>query len=404
MHRLSYLLLFCLLTLPISSQEKEQKKETFRIMFWNVENLFDTERDSIKQDEEFTPTGMRAWNTRRYKKKMADVARIITAVGEWEPPALVGLCEVENHKVLRYLTHYSPLKSHRYQYVMTESADLRGIDVALLYQKDKFKLLNYRAIRPDLGLSERPTRDILHVTGLVPTKDTIDVMVVHFPSRSGGEHESEYKRLITAQLLKNVVDSLFTIRHTPRVLIMGDFNDYPENKSIKEVLDVKFLEGENTVQQLNGNTNEMSSQSFKTNSLYHLLAHKATRKNKKNASVIQSIAKDPSDDRRRVLEQTSHSVRSDEGTSFGGSYGSYKYQGQWGILDHLIVSGALLNTNSSFYTSGNHADVVRLPFLLVEDERFGGQQPFRTYNGMRYQGGYSDHLPVRVDFELLIDK
>jgi len=372
MHRLSYFLLFYLFTLPTFSQEKE----TFRVMFWNVENLFDTERDSLKQDHEFTPTGMRAWNNKRYKKKMVDVARVITAVGEWEPPALVGLCEVENDKVLRYLTRYSPLKSHEYQYVMTESADLRGIDVALLYQKDKFKLLRHSSIRPDLGLGERPTRDILHVTGLVPTQDTLDVMVVHFPSRSGGERESEHKRLLVAQLLKTTVDSLFATRREARILIMGDFNDYPENKSIKEVLEVEFLEGENTVQQLNGTTNETSGQSFKTNSLYHLLAHKVLKKPKNQ----------------------------DQYREFRGSYGSYKYQGQWGILDHLIVSGALLNTNSSFYTSGDHADVVRLPFLLVDDERFGGLQPLRTYNGMRYQGGISDHLPVCVDFQLRFDK
>lgn len=112
-----------------------QEKEIFRVMFWNVENLFDTERDSLKQDEEFLPTSIRGWNINRYKKKMADVSRVITAVGEWEPPALVGLCEVENHNVLLHLTHYSPLKVHDYRYVMTESEDFRGIDVALLISK-----------------------------------------------------------------------------------------------------------------------------------------------------------------------------------------------------------------------------------------------------------------------------
>ncbi|MDR0658007.1 MAG: endonuclease [Mediterranea sp.] len=354
MFRLNYLLLFCLFTVPLSSREKE----TFRVMFWNVENLFDTERDSLKQDEEFTPASMRGWNTGRYKKKMADVSRVITAVGEWEPPALVGLCEVENDKVLHYLTRYSPLKSHGYQYVMTESQDLRGIDVALLYQKDKFRLLGHNHIRTDLGINERPTRDILHVTGLAPTKDTLDVMVVHFPSRSGGERESEPKRLLVAQRLRNAVDSLIAVRQEARVIIMGDFNDYPENRSIREVLGVKLL----------GETSDKDA-------LYHLFAHKAVGKDK---------------------DQEMHA-------EFSGGYGSYKYRGEWGIFDHLIVSGKLLDSSACFHTGESHAGVVRLPFLFVEDEKFGGLQPFRTYNGVRYQGGYSDHLPVRGDFELFFD-
>jgi endonuclease/exonuclease/phosphatase family metal-dependent hydrolase len=348
MRRLNLLLLSGLFALPLSSQEKD----IFRVMFWNVENLFDTKRDSLKQDGEFTPASIRAWNIKRYKKKMADVSRVITAVGEWTPPALVGLCEVENDTVLRYLTRYSPLKSHKYRYVMTESQDMRGIDVALLYQRDKFKLLGYKALRPDLGVNERPTRDILHVTGLALTGDTLDVMVVHFPSRSGGERESEPKRLSVARLLRNAVDSLMAVRREASVIIMGDFNDHPENRSVREVLGVRLL-----------------GESIDKDALYHLFAHKAAG---------------------------SHAV-------FGDGYGSYKYQGEWEILDHLIVSGKLLDSGARFHTGGDQADIVCLPFLFVEDEKFGGLQPFRTYNGMKYQGGYSDHLPVRVDFELIFE-
>lgn len=344
--RLTLYILFYFLSLSAFSQDTE----TFRVMFWNVENLFDTKRDSLKQDEEFTPASVRRWNMKRYKKKMADVARVITAVGEWEPPALVGLCEVENDGVLRHLTRYSPLKSHGYRYVMTESADWRGIDVALLYQADKFKLLNHTYIRPDLGPNERPTRDILHVTGMVPTQDTLDVFVVHFPSRSGGEQASEPKRLLAARLLKNAVDSLVHSRRDARIIIMGDFNDYPENRSIREVLGVGFP-GEEEV------------------GLYHLLAQKTESKRGK---------------------------MNDE-------CGSYKYQGEWGWLDHLIVSAKLLEPKARFRADKAKAGSVRLPFLLVEDERFGGMQPFRTYNGMQYRGGYSDHLPVWADFELLFD-
>ena len=158
----------------------------FRVVSWNVENLFDIHHDSLKNDREFLPDALRHWNYTRYKKKLTDMARVITAVGEWEPPALVGLCEVENDTVLRDLTRRSPLKELNYRYVMTDSPDLRGIDVALLYQRDLFKLLSFRSVSIPPLKQFRPTRDLLHVSGLLLTGDTLDVFVCHLPSRSGG--------------------------------------------------------------------------------------------------------------------------------------------------------------------------------------------------------------------------
>ena len=152
----------------------------FRVVSWNVENLFDIHHDSLKNDREFLPDALRHWNYTRYKKKLTDMARVITAVGEWEPPALVGLCEVENDTVLRDLTRRSPLKELNYRYVMTDSPDLRGIDVALLYQRDLFKLLSFRSVSIPPLKQFRPTRDLLHVSGLLLTGDTLDVFVCHF--------------------------------------------------------------------------------------------------------------------------------------------------------------------------------------------------------------------------------
>ena len=361
------------LLIPVYAQEKE----TFRIAFWNVENLFDTRNDSLKQDEEFLPTSLRGWHYGRYKKKLADVARVITAIGEWEPPALIGLCEVENDRVLQDLTRNSPLKTHGYRYLMTASGDLRGIDVALLYQRDKFKVIRHQSIRPGLGANERPTRDILHVTGLVPTLDTLDVFVVHFPSRSGGERASEPKRLKVAQLLRNTIDSLMLVRQEARIVIMGDFNDYPENKSIAEILAVRPLASQQHV-----------NETFDRNTLYHLLSHRINKKGKSGESHKSENKGESINENKRK----NRLVR-----------GSYKYKGEWGLLDHLIVSGALLDRDTRFFTDQDKAEILSFPFLLIEDEKYGGWQPFRTYNGMKYQGGYSDHLPVRVDFELLFD-
>lgn len=340
---------FILLLLCTALTSFSQEKELFRVVCWNIENLFDTKSDSLKQDDDYLPSSLRAWHFGRYKKKMADVARVIAAAGEWGAPALVGLCEVENDEVLRYLTRYSPLQAYNYRYVMTSSPDVRGIDVALLYQRDMFKLLSANSLRPDLGVGERPTRDILHVTGLVLSLDTLDVFVVHSPSRYGGQRASEPRRLRVAHCLRSAVDSLIRMRQEARIIIMGDFNDYPENKSIAHVLNA-----------------QLPDTSFNETALYHLLARKVQAKGK-------SIP------------------------------GTYKYKGEWGLLDHLIVSGKLLDATSRFYTNESNAEIISFPFLLVDDDKYGGLQPFRTYNGMKYQGGYSDHLPVRVDFIMCVD-
>ena len=142
----------------------QQERISFRVVSWNIENLFDTHHDSLKNDHEYLPDAIRHWNYSRYKKKLADVARVITAIGEWNPPALVGLCEVENDTVLRDLTRRSPLKELSYRYVMTNSPDLRGIDVALLYQRDLFKLLSSRSISIPPFKQHRPTRDLLRAS------------------------------------------------------------------------------------------------------------------------------------------------------------------------------------------------------------------------------------------------
>ena len=170
------------------SQKKSSAEERipFRVMSWNVENLFDTHHDTLKNDNEFLPDAIRHWNYTKYKKKLADMARVITAVGEWNPPALVGLCEVENDSVLRDLTRRSVLKEAGYRYVMTNSPDQRGIDVALLYQRDQFKLISHQGIPiPHRSGKKkfRPTRDILHVCGMLLNSDTLDIFVVHLPSR-----------------------------------------------------------------------------------------------------------------------------------------------------------------------------------------------------------------------------
>lgn len=333
-------LCFCVSAFFILSQAHGQGKDTadFRVMSYNVENLFDCRHDSLKDDYEFLPDAIRRWNYYKYRKKLDDVARVIVAVGEWNPPALVALCEVENDSVLRDLTRYSALREVGYRYVMTSSPDERGIDVALLYRRHLFKLLSCHSLEvPRTDKQNRPTRDILHVCGQLLNQDTLDVFVCHFPSRSGGAKETEAHRLLAARRVREAIDSIYARRRRPQILMMGDLNDYPHNRSVRLLLD-----GDKPV-------------------LKHLLDGKPGMK----------------------------------------PAGSYKYQGEWGLLDYIMVSEEMTRPDAPFHTAEGRAGIFAPPFLLAPDKKYGGLQPFRTYYGMKYQEGYSDHLPVWADFRVL---
>ena len=161
-------------------------------MYKRQENLFDTVDDPLKDDDEFLPEGTMKWKPWRYWEKLRNITRVITAVGGMYSPALVGLCEVENDSVLFDLTRRSPLRAQGYEYVITSSPDERGVDVALLYQRHQFRLLEkneHEVLFSDKRL--RPTRNILHVAGKTVTGDTLDLFVCHWPSRRGGQRESE---------------------------------------------------------------------------------------------------------------------------------------------------------------------------------------------------------------------
>lgn len=312
-----------------------QAQQPFRVMFYNVENLFDTKDDTQKNDEDFTPNGTLHWTESKYWDKLRNIARVITAVGEMQSPALVGMCEVENDSVLFDLTHRSPLRAQRYDFVMTNSPDERGIDVALLYQRDQFRLLEKHEYGISFRQPTKTTRNLLHVVGKTIGADTLDVFVCHFPSRSGGQMITEPARIDAAQLLRHKVDSLFEQRNKAHILIMGDFNDHPFDVSLSQTLDAQKV-GTSTT----------------PNALFNLIYHR-----EKESDV-----------------------------------GSYKFQGNWEVLDQIIVSPSLLDKMTD-----KNMQIFKPDFLLEEDTN-GGYKPFRTYAGKRYLGGFSDHLPVFVDF------
>ncbi len=320
---------------PVIAEER-----LFTALFYNVENLFDCIDDTTKRDEEYLPGGLRGWNYQKYNAKLWNIARVIVAAGGWEPPALIGLCEIESRKTLEDLTRYSPLSQLKYQFVHFESPDARGIDVALLYQPQQFKPLVLKQLAVNFPFTPgSKTRDVLYVKGLIPCDDTLHVFVCHFPSRLGGEYESEPRRVFVAELVRHQVDSLFQAFDEAKVLIMGDFNDYPDNHSMLGVLKAMA-----PVFPVEGQT------------LYNLMY------------PFHISGK-----------------------------GSHNHEGIWGALDQIIVSGNLLN-NNCFWVDSDNVRIFDAGFLLVDDEKHLGKRPFRTYNGFRYLGGFSDHLPVMAVF------
>jgi predicted extracellular nuclease len=327
-------------TTTITINDEPRDKYSMRIMFYNVENLFDTINDTNKNDEDFLPDGNLRWNGYRYNKKLKNTYKVITAVGGWDVPEVIGFCEIENRLVLEELISKTPLRNSNYEIIHYEAPDERGIDVGLIYRPDKFAPLAHEPLNISFeNDKDFKTRDILYVKGIVMNSDTLHLFVNHWPSRRGGETDSEPKRLLAASIARNKIDEILKLNTKANILLMGDFNDYPENRSMNEILRGKELQ-EATIQ------GDLVNLMFE-----HLKDHQ----------------------------------------------GSHKYQRHWGCLDQIVVSPYMLKENYSLQVKGNKAHIYRNDFLLKEDERWMGIKPFRTYEGFKYVGGYSDHLPVFVD-------
>ena len=205
----------------------------------NCENLFDCRHDSLKQDIEYTPDGDRRWTERKYWTKLNNTAKSIISCGDgqddWRLPDMVALCEVENDSVMRDLTKRSLLRGANYEYVVTSSPDVRGIDVALIYSPGSFAPIRHYPLRIKPIDGMRPTRDILYVSGRVVSGDTLHVFVVHAPSRYGGERLTRPHRALVADRLCAAVDSLRAACGDPKIIIAGDFNDGPSSRALAKI-------------------------------------------------------------------------------------------------------------------------------------------------------------------------
>lgn len=313
-------------------------KPVASVMFYNVENLFDTHDDPLTNDEEFLPTGARRWTTYRLNAKLNNIAKVIVNTGNWEPPAVVGLCEIENRYVLERLVSQPALKNWNYRIIHKNSPDERGIDVAVIFREDIFYPLYYQYFLPVPEGAEIPkTREILYVHGILAGIDTVHLFFNHWPSRYSGLMETRGMRQQAAARLYNEVVKLQSKFSNPLIVIMGDFNDQPDDDSMVKYLRASLYPGNNPSQ------------------LYNL-SYSWQKKGK----------------------------------------GTLKHQALWNVLDQIIVNETMLNAENKLFSRPEDAEIVEASFLFMKDDRYNGMKLFRTYEGFRYQGGYADHLPVKL--------
>lgn len=219
---LSILCLVCTLSTTTTLYAYQSDSSVvFRILSYNVENLFHPNYDSINLDEEFTPKGKRHWTYGKYQNKVENIARVITTIYPWNTIDIIGLCEVENRQCVDDLNNI--LKRFHFKVVHHDSSDPRGIDVALLYRPATFRLLQSYPIQINLGNSNH-TRDILYVSGLNTKGDTLHIFLCHLPSQIGGIAETEWKRKIIKNTLQQHIDSIYFTSEKAKIIVMGDMN------------------------------------------------------------------------------------------------------------------------------------------------------------------------------------
>lgn len=340
MKRILLLPLLALLTaLNVSAQSDPRQPLVFGVAFYNLENLFDTINNNGKYDLEFSPAGSRQWNGEKYWSKINNLAYCISKmVTKATPmgPAIIGVSEIENKSCLDDLVRAKDIKQWRLQVVHHDSPDRRGVDVGLLYNPRLFKVLdvtNHRLVIP--GYEEFRTRDQMCVTGILGG-DTLSVIVNHWPSRLGGQERSSYLREAAAALSKHIADSLWAIRPNQGVIVMGDLNDDPQDKSCAEALGAKR------------DQDKVAPHGF-FNPWW------------------------------RVLDK---------------GIGTLAYKSQWNLFDQIIVSGTLLKHNGA-QLQYSSCKVNNFDFLFdTEGQRQG--YPKRTYASGAWLNGYSDHFPTIV--------
>jgi len=303
------------------------------IGFYNCENFFDTVDNPAKDDDEFTPRGKYRYTRKIYEQKLHNIATVLQSMS----PAVIGLAEVENNAVLEALSRQPEIAGRRYRYVWYDGPDPRGINVALVYDPAIFRVLKSEPLHVDISATggKVVTRDVLHVQGIL-AGETVDIFVNHWPSRRGGEDASDAKREAAARVNRNAVDALFRKNRNANIIIMGDLNDNPDDKSVATVLGAKPQPGDAT-----------------------------------SVGLFNPFA-----------------------SIYKTGQGTEVYKKQWNLFDQVIVSDALFNNKVLKYGY----DQVYKPAFLQDTYKGYEGEPHRSFKGTHWINGYSDHFPVMVQF------
>jgi len=314
--------------------------DTVFVANWNVENLFDTMDDPKTNDSEFLPTSEKEWTEERLETKLDHLTHVINYMNHGCGPDLIALEEVENINVVKRLI-YKLDRSRDYVVAHRDSPDERGIEACIVFDRNVFDIDRIVPIHVDIPTGYK-TRDILHVIVIhKKSKTKFHFFANHWPSRIGGDEKTEPNRIAAAKVLRTVVDSLMKFDKDKQIVILGDFNDEPDNKSIDSVLNAKDF--------------KCGQKKIKKSTLLNLSYKKAS-----------------------------------------GGEGSYLYDGNWNMLDQIIISPKLMDGKKVDYKCGSF-EIINPEFMLIKSgKKTGG--PSSTYSGKKYFGGYSDHFPVGAKF------
>lgn len=341
-------LITILIIISVNACAQSSDDKALFVSFWNLENLFDTADDHQKIDEAFLPEGAKQWTPDRLDRKFYNLARVIRSMNNGNGPDILGVCEVENKTLLDSLVS-KYLFDKNYLTESPEAPDERGIQTGIIYNSEKLKLLQVYA---DTVYLDRNIQTRLILGGkflLIPADDTLYVFVNHWPSRRGGESESEPRRIKAAKTLRTRIKKILSQNNGTKIIILGDFNDEPINNSILNYLKAKPIMCD-SIEMINQITYKED-----TSDLFNL-AYK----------------------------------------TFSQGEGSYKHQDNWNMLDQIIVSAELIIGSRVRYLC-NSFQVYKPEFMITKSGKYQGT-PFPTYGGNRYLGGYSDHFPVTARF------
>jgi predicted extracellular nuclease len=307
-----------------------------RVIFYNTENLFDTINDPETKDEEFLPSSVNQWNTKKYQTKLEHVSKVLGAMLDSIQPIAIGLAEVENKKVLEDLIAQPALKKFNLGIIHHDSPDERGIDVALLYNKDLVQEVFDAFLKVEFTFDETDkTRDIVYFKGFMTEEFPVYFFVNHWPSRRDKEL-GDKKRITAAMALKAKIDDIYKGEPFARIIVMGDFNDNPENKSLEYLCSGK-------------------------------------RKYPAHQDLVNLM--------KRLRANNEFSL---------------KYKDENDLFDELIVSKNLLQPENTYYIPDSKAHLFKPDWLLFKHPTYG-LIPNRTYASGKWVGGYSDHLPIYLD-------